>query len=119
MSRIKELEEKILDRSATEAEVIEHHDLLNGRTHFAVPAQTVKEFVQGNLQGRINFDQGTPKTLDQAIELSIRGHLSQVPDNAYHTLRDYLSQHFGAAMLRNPEHEEAFKLLFDRIVRRK
>lgn len=58
MSRLKELEEKILDRSATEAEVVEYDDLKHSRTTFEKPVQTVEEFIKGNLQEKIDKEQG-------------------------------------------------------------
>jgi hypothetical protein len=47
MTRIQELEERILDRTATEAEQLEFDELSAERT-FAKPAQTVAEFKQAS-----------------------------------------------------------------------
>lgn len=43
-NRLIELEERILDRTASDAEVIEYDDLKNARTVFKAAKQTVQEF---------------------------------------------------------------------------
>lgn len=60
---------------------------------------------------------GTPNTLRQAIQVSLCvGPLNEIDDRVYNVIKDYLSQHFCAAMLGNEAMENELKKLFDRIV---
>ena len=65
-------------------------------------------------------NQGTPKTLDEAIKFALCvGPLSDVVDRSYFQIKDFLSQRFGVAMLLADEPTaKALQILFDEIVRR-
>lgn len=68
--------------------------------------------------------QGTPKTLDEAIQhfLCFRPKKEMsVPDHIYFTLKDFMAQRVSAAMLKaagKPEIEAAITELWNSLVRR-
>lgn len=68
-------------------------------------------------------NQGTPKTLDEALSVVITysngANLRELP---HAVIKDFLAQKFGVAMLRaseTPGLEKALEELFNEIVRRK
>ncbi len=68
------------------------------------------------------FEAGTPSTLDEAIFNALCvGALREVPERAYHVLRDFLAQGFGTAYMQaseNPEALEILENLFRKLTRR-
>jgi hypothetical protein len=63
---------------------------------------------------------GTPSTLDHAIADAICvGPLNEVPERAYHVLRDFMAQKFGTAYL-TATHEQlvALQAVFEALTRR-
>lgn len=66
--------------------------------------------------------QGTPKTLDEAIlNAVIIGPMNQIQHRAYHVMRDFLAQKFGAAYLKlshDPDALSVVEELFEELTKR-
>jgi hypothetical protein len=69
-----------------------------------------------------DLPEGTPQTLDEALAMVIclRPPDIKLEDHAYFTIKDYLSQKFGAVILKAKTEEEQKVLmdLFEKLVQR-
>lgn len=66
-----------------------------------------------------NLNQGTPKTLDDAIRMArYIGPMKNLEERTYWAVRDFLAQRFGTAVLEHKGSENVLMELFGRIVKR-